>query len=333
MKTLIVLFIISFGLKAETIPLPASVSGVDEIVSEFRTLLVTKITDLGKNYISTLGNNTIIFTSSAAVNCNGSINQIGERLGSLLYDTKQSAGELSERVVYTGCDSSISLIEDVVTRGRDLLPLPFSDIIKGKRTLELKDNETYRYYKFSNVEGDEIFSVVMEKKETSKQVNYFYLGQKFLSVNFDYQPDSTRAVFTYYGYSGKYVRKHSTWTTRNEFTTFSNTIIAKKNQFVIYLGDAGNAISLSTFMNTFNSTIIDRPAATLGYIFDYHTYYFPKTESTKTGNQSQRFIDELRVAQNRLLTNTEINLVKNLLKDFINAAELGQIIDNRPKAN
>jgi hypothetical protein len=92
-------------------------------------------------------------------------------------------------------------------------------------------------------------------------------------------------------------------------------------------------MSLSNFINTFSKTVTERSLKTLSSIFKYHNYYFPPTEATKSGSQNQRLIDELRLNQNRLLANTDINLIKVFLLDLINAAELGQIIDNRPKKN
>ena len=333
MKWLFLIIIFSVKLHAENVPLPASVSGVDEIVSEFRDQLATKITDLGKNYISTITNESLIFTSSEALRCNGINNIVGERLSSIQYAYKKQNSSLCEKVTYTGCNSETSLIEQVTTTGSSLEPLKFSDIIKGKRSFDLKDNELSRYYKISNGDGDEIFSVIIEKKDNSKFLNFSILGQKFLTMNFEYKNDATRVVFTYFGYSASYSRRYSNWSMKNNFTEFSNTVVAKKAEFVTYLDKDGNRISLSNFITAFNQTVMDSAVKTIGSIIEYHTYYFPPTEATKTGSQSQRFIDEIRIAQNRITANTEINLVKKLLQDFINAAELGQIVDNRPKNN
>ncbi|MDD4973225.1 MAG: hypothetical protein PHY93_02690 [Bacteriovorax sp.] len=334
MKILFLIIILSTKLHAENVPLPASVSGVDEIVSEFRNQFATKIIDLGKNYISTITNESLIFTNSEALKCNGGDNIAGEQLASIQYTyKKQKTAALLEKVTYTGCSSEISLIEEVTTTGTNLEPLKFSDIIKGKRSIDLKDNELSRYYKISNGDGDEIFSVIIEKKDNLKLLSFSILGQKFLTMNFEYKNNTTRVVFTYFGYNASYSRQHAGWSMKNNFTEFTNTVIAKKAEFVTYLDRDGNRISLSNFINSFNQTVMDSAIKTIGSIIEYHTYYFPPTEATKTGSQSQRFIDEIRVAQNRITANTEISLVKKLLQDLLNAAELGQIIDNRPKNN
>lgn len=319
---------------AQNVPLPASVPGADDIVSEFRTQIATKIVDLGKNYISTIRGNTLVFTNSEVMNCNEARHEAGDRLASIQYTYSLKGKQLIENVTYTGCNSQISLVEDVITEGENLAPLNFKDIIKGKRPVELADNETKRIFKISNGEGDEIFSVVSEKMGKETQSVVFNLTQqKFLTVNYRYTPESTRAVMTFYGYDATYVRKYGRWNSRTKMDPFNVTALAKKDGSVNYFNNDGNLISLSSFVSIFNKTVMDTTVEVLEGIFEYHTYYFPKTESTKSGNQAQRLIDELRLAQNRLLANTDINLVKLLIQELINAAELGQITDNRPKKN
>lgn len=316
---------------AETVPLPASVPGADELVSEFRTQIVNKMVDLGKNYISTIRGSTLVFTNSDAMKCNDVNHEAGERLASIQYAYTQKGKQLLEQVTYTGCNSQISLVEDIITEGENLSPMNFNDVIKGKRAVELNENETKRVYKISNGEGEELFSVILEKSEQSQSVVYNILQQKFLTMNYRYSADSTRVVLTYFGYEALYTRKYGRWGMKNRMDPFSATVFARKDGSVNYLNNDGRLISLASFVSTFNKTVMDSTIQTLEDIFEYHTYYFPKTESTKSGNQAQRLIDELRLAQNRLLANTDIGLVKILIQELINAAEIGQIIDNRPK--
>lgn len=319
------------GAQADVIPLPASVPGPDDIISEFRTQIVTKIVDLGKNYISTISKNALVFTNTEAMKCNEVNHEAGEKLAGIQYNYSLKGNQLIEQVTYSGCNNQISLVEDVITEGQNLSPLNFKEIIKGNRTVELQDNETKRIYRLSNGEGDEIFSVIAEKGNSTQSMIFNILQQKFLTINFRYTADSTRAVLTYFGYEASYTRKHGRWGMRQRMDPFNATVLAKKDGGVNYFNNEGNLVSLSSFMGTFNKTVMDTTLSSLEEILQYHTFYFPKTESTKTGNQAQRLIDELRLAQNRLLANTDISLVKKLVQDLINAAELGQIIDNRPK--
>lgn len=319
--------------KADTVPLPTSVLGVDDIVEEFRGSLTTKIAALGKNYITKVTNQSVTYSSNEAYSCNGFLNQPGEPLAKIEYSNKTDNKQLIEKTTYTGCNNDVTLVEDVITRGENLSPLPMKKVLEGKRTIDLQDNETYRLYKLSNVEGDVLFQVLLEKTLKGKAINYYFLGQQILSMIYEYQATSTRLSITYFGYSIEYARKHAKWKYNYQFTPYLNVVLASTNKEdpIIYFDSNNNRLSLSGFITSFNEGIMKYTISTLAEIVQYHTMYFPKTATTQTGAQSQKFLEELRIAQNRLLNNIELNLVRNLLQDYVNAAEKGLIIDNRPK--
>jgi len=332
-KLLLLTLFFSYTLRAETVPLPTSVLGVDDITQEVKGSFTTKISALGKNYITRVSNQAAIYTSHETVSCNGIISQPGEPLAKIQYASKQNNQEIIEKGTYSGCNGEVFLVEDVVSRGANLSPLPMKDFLEGKRTIDLKDNEVYRLYKLSNGEGEEIFKVLVERTQTGKSINYFFAEQKILSMIYEYKTSSTRLSITYYGYSVNYNFKRSKWRYNYNFTPYSNIVMASTSaeDSVIYLGQNNNRLSLSAFIVAFNESVMKYTIAAIASIMEDHILFFPKTETTQTGAQSQRFLEELRIAQNRLLNNMELNLVKNLLQEYVNAAEKGLIIDNRPK--
>ena len=331
-KLLIVFIFYSLNIKAETIALPPSVSSIDDIISEFRNTFTTKIIDLGKNFIALQSDKTIIFTNSTSLKCNGDTIAAGEPVSSMQYNFKKTENELIEKSTYTGCRNQISLIEDIVTRGGKLEPLKYSDFVKGKRDFDLKDNENYRLYRLTNSDNEEIFKMVIEKSDKAKLVEFYFIGQKFLRMNFDYQSSSTRLTLTYYGYKGKYVRKYSTWEFDNTFDPYTNTVLVTKATFnqVNYMDMYGGPLSQSDYISRFNMRVISGPLAKVRSIVDYHNYYFPTTNVVQTGSINGHLKEELRLNINRLQNNTDINLVKIQLQEYMNAAEAGLIIDNRP---
>jgi hypothetical protein len=327
----LLLLILSVNVSAQSVPLPTSVMGINEIVAEFRAVFVTKLSDLGKNYITTINENTLVYSSSEDLKCNGGKTLAGAPLGSIQYASKPAQKELYERVVYTGCNNEVSLVEETYTKGTNLKGVNFSEVIKGVRPVDLNDDETFKSFKISNYEGEVLFSAVVEKKGSQKIAVFTILGEKFLSMIYDYKSDSTSLYISPAGYNIKYIRSFSRWNSRNEFDPFMNTVIAKKGQAVAYLDNANAQQSLANFLKTFNKYVSGSALKLLNDFIEYHTYYFPNTEATKTGNLNQRFLEELRLAQNRIQSNTDITLVKNLIQNLITAAELGQILDNRPK--
>lgn len=334
MKLLILLFFISTGTFAQSVALPTSVLGMNEIISEFRDVYKTKITDLGKNYITVAADQFVLYKNVEKLNCLGVYQQPDSIVSSIKYSFQQvNNNELGERVIYTGCNGEISFIEDVFTKGDNLKPIGFNNIIKMQRDFELKDNETSRVYKVSNQEGDEVFKAVSEKQNNTLFESYYVFGNKFLTIFYEYTPTSTRAMFTYYGYSFDYKRKKSSWRQRFNLVPFQNSVYVdkKSNGQAIYLDDVNKRISLSNFLEVFNDVVLSGTVNVLREIFDYHTNYFPLTTVTKTGAQSQRLLEELRINQNRINNNIEINMVKTFIQNLINATEAGQIEDKRPK--
>jgi hypothetical protein len=151
---------------------------------------------------------------------------------------------------------------------------------------------------------------------------------------YEFNLNNTKVTFTVYSYSAKYVLKHASWTTEQRSfppTSLSVQVYKDSSDSVRFYDPTGNRMSLTNFLSLFDEVILTGTIARLQSILNYHTYYFPTTEVLKSGAQSQKLLEDLRIAQSRLLTNTEINLVKNLIQDLIIATESGLITDNRPK--
>jgi hypothetical protein len=326
------LFVLSLNAHSEVVPLPPAVASVDEIINEFRNVFVTKINELGKNFISQLSDKTIVFKNSGPLNCNESLISQGEPVASMQYNFKKIENELIEKSIYTGCKNDIALVEDIITRGGALTPLKYSDFIKGKRVFDLNDDEIYRFYRISNAENEEIFKMIIEKNGKNKFVEFSFLGQKFLQMNYLFQENSTNLTLTFYGYKAKYVRKHSRWSTENMFEPFTNNVIVTKgvvNQ-ISYVSSLGTPLSQSEFSSRFDKMVMSGPLSKVRKILDYHNYYFPRTKTVQSGALNKHFNEELQLAFNRIQNNTELNLVKKQIQDYIEAANLGLIIDNRP---
>lgn len=335
MKIFIFAFLfINLNLRAENVPLPSSVLGIDEIIEEFRGTLTSKVVALGKNYITQTADHIIIFKNSSDLNCNGTKIPKGNAITSFKYNSTfaDEGKELNEKALYVGCSGEYAFVEDIISRGSNLKPLSFNDFIRGKRSFDLKENESFRLYRISNNENEEIFKVVIEKMGNGKIADFYYLGQKFLNINYSYNTSSTRAIFTAYSYNATYLRKYGKWTSKSNYSpvTFSVFVNQMSKDQVQYYDSSMNLLSLNNFLGLMNDYLLNSTLSNLRSIVEYHTYYFPNTETTSSGAASQKLLEELRIAQSRLLTNTELNLVRNFIQELINATELGQITDNRP---
>lgn len=333
-KILLILSVISFELKSEVVPLPPAISSVDDIVNEFRNSLVIKINDLSKNFISRSTDSAIFLTNSSVTKCNNETIQSGEPLAKIQYSYKLLSNELRERVTYFGCQNQVVLYEDIVTRGENLNPAKFGDIVKGKRDIDTSENETYRLYTISNSNNQEIFKILIDKSENKKLVEMYFIEQKIFRMNFDFKLDSTRLTLTYYPFKASYSVKNSFWKFNSSFNSFSNTAIStNKNGSVqtSYFDNKGIQITQKDFLLDFDDFIISGSIARLRSIIDTHNTIFPETQIVQTGSTNDHFKEELRLAFNRLQNNTELNLVKKQIQDYIEAVENGLIVDKRPK--
>jgi hypothetical protein len=315
------------------VPLPPSVISIDDIVAEFRETLVGKIGELGKNFISTTSDKTIIFSNSSKLSCNGNDTEPGLPISSLQYNFKTIGLELTEKAIYTGCNSTISLVEDIVTRGTNLKPLNYSDFVRGKRDFDLKENETYRFYKLSNSDNEEIFKMLIQKTIKGKIVEMYIVGQKFISLNYEFEENQTRLTITYSGYKGRYVRKYSTWEFDNQYDSFNNVVLVNKNKVnnTFFFDTRGSRLSQGEFLERVDRFLLNGPISRIRNFLEYHNYYFPQTKAVQSGGQNEHLKEELRIALNRLQNNTELNLVKKQIQEYIDAAENGFLSDSRPK--
>lgn len=327
----LVLFISStcFG---QVVPLPPSVSSVDEIIDSFRSTMTSKIDEMGKNFITSVNDKTILFTNSEKINCNGMTTLIGSPVSSMKFNSKLVGDELSERMTYTGCNDQISLVEDVLTKGKDLMPISYNDFIKGKREFDLKENENFRLYRLSNSDNEELFKMVIEKNKKGKIIQLFIVEQIFVTMNYELDDEFTRLTITYHGYKGQYVRKYSSWSFNRDFAPFNNVVMVRKNKVIepLFFNTHGGRLSQSEFLTRVNDYLLSGPVARLRKFLEYHNLYFPKTKTVQSGSLNERLKEELRISFNRLQNNTELNLVKKQIQDYLTAAETGLIIDNRP---
>ena len=322
------------------VPLPKTLLNLDDIINEFRGPLTTKMSDLSKNYIvkKREGKNSIhaVYTSHDLIHCLGATANPGEPLTKLdLSIDASKPNQLHEVAYYTGCHGNLSLKEQVFTQGKNLSAISSEDFFNGRRKFALKENETARTYRLLSGDDEELFALRIAKVAQGTTADYFIRGQRFMNIFRQFGEDESRAILTFYGFSVEYKRKYSTWGIDRVFDTWALKVIANKmpSGSVIYLNSTNNEISRNNFQRFFGYGALNNTVQRLGDFVKYHNYFFPTTEFQNAGVQSSRFLDEMRLTFTRLLNNTEVNLVRNLIQEYIAAIESGllKIIDTRPK--
>jgi hypothetical protein len=333
LKLLSVLIILSL-FPAYGLELPKKAFKIDDIIKEFRVPLELKISELQKNYISHKNGRNASFKSHEDTTCSWVKAPAGETLAKIQMSVKNEENRLTESVFYTGCHDQLNLKELVVTTGKNLKPLSEIDLFEGRRNFELKENELSRYYSLRAWDDQELFRLTLRRVGKGIVAEFFIREQRFMNMTLTSDDLSNRITYTFYPYDIKYKRKHSSWSINRGRATYSLSAIknTSADSREYYLNSTFEEISGSTFQVYFGYSVLQSSITRLSSFMKWHLFLFPTTEFASSGVQSSRFLDELRLTFTRLLSNTDLNLVRNLVQSYIRLIEEGviKIIDSRP---
>ncbi len=315
--------------------LPRVAFGVDDLIKEFRAPLQLKISELSKNYIVQKEGYNASYKSHTNVNCLWTNIPGGEVLAKVQLNIKKGEDTLSESAYYTGCKDQLNLKELIVTKGSDLKPISKKQFFNGERSFALKKNETSKLYRLMSWDDVELFRLTIRRTVNGKIAEFFIREQRFMNATYNFNDDQSRVIYTFYGYNVSYSRKHSQWSMNRGRSAYALKVIAKDSGIspVTYLNSDNTPIAAATFQRFFSYSVLQGTIARLADFIKWHNWIFPTTEFQATGVQNSRFLDELRLTFTRLLSNTDLNLVRNLVQEYIKSIEEGllKVIDNRPK--
>lgn len=338
-KTLILLGAVLFLVraKASAFDLPQALYSINDLVREFRAPLQTKVEDLRKNYRAQTTNNLVEYTSHEQVNCLFREWGPGAILTRLEYFFRKNGDEALDLIRYSGCGDDITLVEKFLRFDKNAGPLSFEQFSKGQLDFELKEEWERYNYQLENKKGDLLFSLSARWLDANKKnalYSFSIRGQEFLVVRYNYTDAEIRVTYTFKGFDVKYqyppFYKEAVTQEHNQFT-FKVLVKKERPHSPIFLSSFDNELSQNTFISYFSFWAITKGLSYVKKFVDFHLYWFPPTEFVNTGGQSQRLINELRLALNRILNNTNINLVEVYLRKLIEAVENGLITDRRPR--
>lgn len=282
------------------------------IVEEFRGALRSKLEELSQNYIASKTNNTIVWFSSDAIECNGKTYQAKSPLATLSF----SKGMNSYQVELRGCTKETILVEQFLTSR----PVDFSidRYLAGDFPLSISR------YLFRDGYGVNIF----EWRQLDQLNTFNFLNQTILDL---YQ-DENRWQYLVKGYSAGYAQGGYSFNVSMGFPDFRITVEWDEDDFRIYDNEY-RRMSINSFLTGYSHAIQTSTLSFVGSILKRLLDQLPSTEFVSSGGQNSRFLDEMRLTYTRLLNNLELNLVRQFVQDVIKALETGllKITDNRPE--
>lgn len=340
--TLTLLCVVSVANAYEELPLPSSIPSLDGIIETFRAPLSQKIRELSENFIANETESSVTWRSHTTLDCAGNSVEAGLPVTRINKSSKLlTPTELYEEITYIDCYGEVNLKEIVITRGNNLVPASMNEILKGQRTFKLKSNETERDYRIVNTYSDEMVRINITQNQEKRTTTFYLGGTLFMDFNQLFLQNETRHHYRFSGGSYSYRFRKNSWEITRSFTPWLiSGVVSKVNGAISvrYYESSGVQAPLARFLTQFNYGAIDNPhspppLARVKSMIGAHLKRFPETQIVASVGQNDQILNELRLAQIRLINNTEINLVKDLITEYLSAIETGTLkfIDNRPK--
>lgn len=335
MKYLLLLSIFVSAKVFANVAFPDTVLTPNQLIEEFRGPLRIKILDLEKNYYALYSDNTILYRSHQNVECNGKNAAAQSNLASIQMSSSRTEDRVDQVIVYKGCQENKVLTEIHHAEGIAPELITFSMIREGQTQINLRRGENKRIYRLVYGDSTELFKYVQERNGNNETHEVRIAGELAFTATYVYGVESSRLTYKYFPYTIKVQIGGSEWSSQMGFTPYTNIVNAFKTpaNYVTYFDSTNSQVSKGTFITNIGHNIRERTLQRVLSFVQASLREFPPTTVVSTGVQNQRLLEELRLNYTRLLNNTEINLVRQYLTDLINAAEKGQLQDNRPVEN
>lgn len=278
---------------------PQGLLSVERLLEEIQLPINNKIIQMQQNFVETQNNTVRTFTSQETVSCQSGISvQPG---GPILRIVTESQFLPFKREIktYFGCNQSQSFREVLVDApneyryqllGPDNLPIfTLIKVFSGNEVRSELQLTDQRIY-------------LIQQRNSGDLKEFFYFRYPFqINYNragFQINVNDNREI------SGHYLVRQ-----------FANGPLE-------IFSPQGARVSKAEFIrnNGFRG---------VSFFVDSILTDLPETKFISSGNQNQRLINELRNAQTFLLSNTNINFVRNLINEYIKLAEEGELQDNR----
>jgi hypothetical protein len=315
-------------------PLGPGIPTVETLIKEFRDPLRTKIEEIHQNYISVPGPHGVNFTSNMRVHC---ANQLPAEpkafTGKIEYATHLTNNTLSEAVRYYTCNGVLLFTETIYTTGSKVQIPKIQDVINGQRTFTLTADETERSYSFTDSEQHELIRIDQKRIATRYNATFLIDGKEGLTYNEESNGSQVQAVyrasFNDFSYRRKNSRTRSSYGGARPVTLSVQVFPNGQREFVSSMNEG--PIPFSTFTKTLAEVSQDGPIGAVGYALGMLMNELPPTVFVSAGITSGRMIDELNLIIRRINEKGNLDQVKNLIQEYLQAVKDGKIKDDRPK--
>lgn len=338
----------AFTLQASEIEPPNGVLTLDEMVNIFRSPFRRKMQDLSESYIIRNSTSAVEYQTAKDTTCFHRTFSSGSALVRALVGHETKDNYLREHIIYDDCYQPRSLIEEITSQGKNLTPASLRQISRGERTFSLSSDVNDLLYRIGNSDGENILTLNIKAENNGNwRAVFAIVSQPVVIYKFDQTIVANRRErrwsWAFPAADIQYARPGSKWRysySQSPTLQIIQVLDSTTDDIIStrYMSQSTN-ISQNDFQTAFQQEISLASKkegfgrlAIARQMVEYHIMSFPSTSFVGTVGQNQRILNELRLANIRLLSNIEINLVQQFIQSLILALEKGllSVEDRRP---
>lgn len=313
------IFLILFQLHAQE--LGAEFLTAKSYTDQFRSFLLNKLKQMDQNFIRDINQGEISYISNENVTClDGTDVEKNQPLMRIIFSPKLDGENYHEVRDYMGCNGKIAFQESIEVKGIDKPLHSIKDFYQNKLIIsKIREYKEFTYSLIDN-HGERVFSYHSSQISPNHEEMDFYLNNQ---IFFKRQIlNKENVTYNSYGINFKMDRNGYTFSA-NSNARFSRPISARITPTNIeYYNPMQRRVSLAEFQKFF---VLEG----FNFIMDSLLAYYPKTTFVTSNLQSSKLLQELRDAQTFLINGVQLNLVRNLIEEYIEAVQKGEIVDNR----
>lgn len=297
--------------------------GAESFSQQFRSFLINKITQMDQNFIREVQGREVYYYSNKWVRCQDSTKAAPrQKLFRINYAQSLEEDKYAEHRFYYGCDGGLAWRETIRAEGVEQNLHTAAEILTGEMNLKAAGEYERFSYELADSESNPVFSIHGHLLEGGGSMSFSLSGDLFMRRTIS--ESETGKVVRYYSSPFQFNLDRNGYrfnmSSSGAFEGFLEARLGEAN--TQYFNNKRERISLAEFQQKFifhgGKFIMDSLLAAL-----------PKTEFVATNMAGGKMLDELRNAQTFLISGTQLNLVRNLIEEYIKAVQKGAIVDRR----
>ena len=319
-KSLILYISLLMALPSFAIELGNEFLTAKSYTDQFRQLLINKITQMDQNFIRNINDGSITYISRSDELClDNTLVTKNIPLMRIILSQSYDKGVYQETRSYTGCNGKVVFQETINAKGLSKPMHTMDDFYKNNMDFsKVREYESFEY-SFIDEDGGRTYAVVASKNKNIQEMNFILNNQVLMQRIIQ---DGNWVSYTSHPINFEMNRNGYTFRTSSS-KRFDNQLRAKINKNNIdYYNSKGERISLAAFQKNFAINGAD-------FIMDSFFAYYPKTSFVTSNLQASKMLTELRDAETFLINGVNLDLVRILIREYIEAIERGEIVDNR----